>query len=239
MQQAVHTTYAVWLGLTDYRQALDLQTKVCELKKRGFREDVLILLEHPPTITLGRNADRDHLLASDDVLKARGVSLFAVDRGGDVTFHGPGQLVGYPILQLERTERDVHRLMRNLEESLIRLLSSYGVKAGREEHLTGVWTPKGKIAALGIHISRWITRHGFALNVNTDLSYYSMIVPCGILGKPVTSMESLLECRFELEEIAVRYAGEFGEVFNRHVVRISAAEFQQKLLGYAHEIAVA
>ena len=239
MQEAVKTTYAVWLGLTDYQKALDLQMKVCELKKRGFREDVLILLEHPPTITLGRNANRHHLLVSDEVLRARGVSLFAVDRGGDVTFHGPGQLVGYPIVQLDRTERDVHRLMRNLEESVIRVLSSYGVEAGREERLTGVWTPKGKVAALGIHISRWITRHGFALNVNTDLSYYALIVPCGIVGRTVTSMESLLKRSFDLGEVAGRFAGAFGEVFHRDMVWIAFPDLKQKLEGYAHEIAVA
>jgi len=237
--ETVKTTFAVWLGLADYQEALDLQMKVCELKKHGFQEDVLILLEHPPTITLGRNADRKHLLASDGELRDRGVSLFAVDRGGDITFHGPGQLVGYPILQLGRTERDVHRLMRNLEESLIRLLHSYGIDAGREERLTGVWTAHGKIAAMGIHISRWITRHGFALNVNTDLSYYRLIVPCGIVGKAVNSMQMLLNRSLDLREVAGRFAGCFGEVFNRQTVWLSLPDLHRKLEGYAHEIAVA
>jgi lipoate-protein ligase B len=237
--EAVKATYAVWLGLTDYQQALDLQMRVCELKKRGFKEDVLFLLEHPPTITLGRNADWHHLLVSDEALKARGVARFEVDRGGDITFHGPGQLVGYPILQLERTERDVHRLMRNLEQSLIQVLATYGIEAGREERLTGVWTHAGKIAALGIHISRWITRHGFALNVNTDLSYYNLIVPCGIVGKAVTSMESLLMHPIDLKEVAERFAGGFGAVFNRRMVWLSVPDFHRKLQEYAHEIAVA
>lgn len=239
MQEAVKTTYAVWFGLVDYQQALDLQMRICDLKRRGFRADVLVLLEHPPTITLGRNADWHHLLVSDETLKVRGVARFAVDRGGDITFHGPGQIVGYPILQLEGAERDVHRLMRNLEESLIRTLSTYGIEAGREERLAGVWTQAGKIAAMGVHISRWITRHGFALNVNTDLSYYGLIVPCGIVGKAVTSMEAQLKHPVDLKEVAGRFAGAFGAVFNRRMVWLSVTDLHKKLQDYAHEIAVA
>jgi lipoate-protein ligase B len=205
----------------DYSQALDIQMRVCERKKQGFEKDVLLLLEHPPTITLGRNGKWDNLLVSEEMLRNRGVQCFAVDRGGDITFHGPGQLVGYPILRLGRGEQDVHRYMRNLEETLIRVLASYGIDAGRNEKYTGVWTGQGKIAAMGVHISRWITRHGFALNVNTDLSFYDLIVPCGIVGKQVSSMHSILSRSVDLGEIAGRVVEEFGAVFGREMVPVS------------------
>ncbi len=239
MAEPIKDILSTWLGLTDYAQALEMQMRVCELKKRGFGDDVLFLLEHPPTITLGRNGDWDNLLVSDESLKARGIARYSTDRGGDITFHGPGQLVGYPILALERSERDVHRLMCNLEESLIRLLRGYGIEAGREDGLTGVWTKAGKVAAMGIHISRWITRHGFALNVNTNLSYFDLIVPCGIQGKKVASMHSLLGGPLDLREVAERFASEFGAVFKRRVVLLTAAELDRKLREYAHENAVA
>jgi lipoate-protein ligase B len=239
VEEPVKSTFAVWLGRTDYARALELQSRACDLKKRGFAEDILLLLEHPPTVTLGRNGDWHHLLVSDETLRARGIARYATDRGGDITFHGPGQLVGYPILQLDRSERDVHRLMRNLEESLIRLLSAYGIEAGREDGLTGVWTDKGKIAALGIHISRWITHHGFALNVNTNLSYFDLIVPCGIAGKAVASMDAFLKRAPDLKEVAEAYATEFGEVFKRRIFWLSGLELDLKLTEYAHKSAVA
>ena len=239
MEEPVKNTWAVWLGLVDYLQALELQSRVCELKKRGFAEDILLLLEHPPTVTLGRNGDWQHLLVSDETLRARGIARYATDRGGDITFHGPGQLVGYPILQLGRPERDVHRLMLNLEESLIRLLSAYGIEAGREDGLTGVWTRKGKIAAMGIHISRWITHHGFALNVNTNLSYFDLIVPCGITGRGIASMQAFLNRTLDLKAVAESYAGEFSEVFRRKVDWITIPELDLRLREYAHKNAVA
>lgn len=239
MPEPIKIAYAVWLGITEYPQALDLQLRICELKKRGFREDVLVLLEHPPTITLGRNGDWHHLLVPDETLKSRGVMRIAVDRGGDITFHGPGQLVGYPILELERAERDVHRLMRNLEQSLIQTLAAYGIGASREKGLTGVWTSAGKIAAMGVHISRWITRHGIALNVNTDLTYYDLIVPCGITGKAVTSMRTILNHSVDLRDVAERFAAEFGMVFNRRITWLSALTLDQKLQEYAQQNAVA
>jgi lipoate-protein ligase B len=222
---------AVWHGRVPYEQALDLQMKVCNAKKRGFGRDMLLLLEHPPTITLGRNASPAHLLAGDEELESRGVGVCHVDRGGDVTFHGPGQLVGYPLLSLHPGERDVHRYMRNLEESLIRLLDTYGIRSGRDAGFTGVWTDRGKIAAMGVHISRWTTRHGFALNVNTDLSFYSLIVPCGIVGKGVTSMREELGRTVDLAEAADRYITCFSSVFRRNMIPISpdalSDEFQQ------------
>lgn len=220
---------AVWYGRVQYAQALDLQLKVCELKKRGFDRDVLVLLEHPPTITLGRNASMEHLLAREDDLKSRGVVVCNVDRGGDVTFHGPGQLVGYPLLSLHPGERDIHRYMRNLEESLIELLACYGIPAGRDARFTGVWTDKGKIAAMGVHISRWITRHGFALNINTDLSFYNMIVPCGIVGRSVTSMQQELARDIDLAEVAGRYIPSFASVFHRNMILMSPDAFLEDL----------
>ncbi len=216
---------AVWHGRVPYERALDLQMKICESKKQGFGKDVLMLLEHPPTITLGRNASPDHLLVRDEDLRSRGVAVYNVDRGGDVTFHGPGQLVGYPLLALNQGERDVHGYMQKLEESLIRLLDTYGVAAGRDTRFTGVWTEKGKIAAMGVHISRWITRHGFALNANTDLSFYNLIVPCGIVGRSVTSMKEELGHTLDLAEIAGRYVACFSSVFQRNMISVNAEDF--------------
>jgi len=223
----------VWCGRLPYAKALDMQMQVCGLKKRGFDQDVLLLLEHPPTITLGRNAKRDHLLVNETLLNSRGVGLWNVDRGGDITYHGPGQLVGYPILHLRAGERDVHSYMRKLEESLISLLAGYSIEGTRDPKFTGVWTRNGKIAAMGVHISRWVTRHGFALNVNTDLSFYDLIVPCGIVGGKVTSMEKHLLHAIELEEIADRYVLEFGPVFDRNMVRMNEGELRDELRRYA------
>lgn len=237
--EAVKSCLVAFLGRVEYSNALELQMRVCEAKKQGFAADVLLLLEHPPTITLGRNGRWQHLLASDAALAARGVRRFEVDRGGDITFHGPGQLVGYPLMKLESGERDVHRFMRNLEGSLISLLAAYGIEAGREGKLTGVWTIKGKIGAMGVHISRWITRHGFALNVNTELSYFDLIVPCGIAGKGVASMQSMLGRALDLREVAERYASEFAAACARKMVWVSQDDIQEKLHRHATETAVA
>jgi lipoyl(octanoyl) transferase len=231
--------YTVALGQTPYAEALQLQLRVCEAKKSGFSPDVLLLLEHPPTITLGRNGRWANLVASEATLRARGVSRFEVDRGGDITFHGPGQLVGYPLLKLESDEQDVRRYMRTLEESLIRLLRRYGITASRAEQYTGVWTDGGKIAAMGVHISRWTTRHGFALNVNTDLSFYDLIVPCGISGKGVTSMQAVTGRGFEMEEVARTFGGEFSSCFNREILCTSRAELEAGLDRYARQTSIA
>jgi lipoate-protein ligase B len=170
-----------------------------------------------------------HLLVREEELKARGVGLYEVDRGGDITFHGPGQLVGYPILSLQAGERDVHAYMRNLEESLIRLLAAYGIEGERDARFTGVWTKQGKIAAMGVHISRWITRHGFALNVNTDLSFFGLIVPCGIAGRGVASMQMLLSRTSALPEVAENYVREFGRVFNRNMIPAGDQRLREEL----------
>ena len=219
------TCYAVsFPGRLSYEDALALQMRICERKKAGMSADVLILLEHPPVITLGRNADWRNLVVSEETLRVRGVSLHRADRGGDITFHGPGQLVGYPLLKLEPHEQDTHRYMRNLEETIIRLLGEFGIQAGREKNLTGVWTAAGKICALGVHISRWVTRHGFALNVNTDLSFYDLIVPCGLVGKRVHSMQKALGRDVDLHEVAEKLTGHFGRVFQRDMKLITPEE---------------
>lgn len=225
----------VWLGRISYANALGLQMQICDLKKRGFDKDVLLLLEHPPTITLGRSGKRNHLLVKEDYLKSRSIELWNVDRGGDITFHGPGQLVGYPILSLQPQERDVHGYMHKLEESLIRLLESYGIFGSREDKLTGVWTPSGKIAAMGVHISRWITRHGFALNVNTDLSFYDLIIPCGITGRTVTSMQKILMCPLSMEDVVKRYIPIFRNLWNRTMTPINDSNLREKLWQFSCE----
>jgi lipoyl(octanoyl) transferase len=230
---------AVFLGTVEYLRAVELQMQVSQAKKQGFEEDVLLFLEHPPTITLGRNGKWAHLLVSGQELSARGVACFESDRGGDITFHGPGQLVGYPILQLEREERDVRRYMRGLEEALIRVLADYGIVAARQEGLTGVWTSRGKIAALGVHISRWITRHGFALNISTDLSCFDWIIPCGVSGRGVVSMSSILGLQVDLGEVAKKFVCEFDSVFGRKTIWVSEDEFKDRLSRYAREVAVA
>ena len=204
------------LGTIGYQAALDLQAQLVERRKQGLIPDQLLLLEHPPVITLGvrtRN-DRSHVLESEAALAARGVGLFETGRGGDVTYHGPGQLVGYPIVDLKPDRCDVHRYVRDLEEVLIRAVDAFGVRAGRIEGLTGIWVGDQKLAAIGVRISRWVTSHGFALNVNTDLSHFGLIVPCGITDKGVTSLERLLGHALPMDEVAETVARQFAALFS-------------------------
>jgi lipoyl(octanoyl) transferase len=209
------------LGLIGYEAALDLQRELVERRKRGEIPDQLLLLEHPDVITLGvkTRSDRTHVLASEETLAAQGVSLFETGRGGDVTYHGPGQLVGYPILDLNPDRRDVHRYVRDLEEVLIRAVAGFGITAGRVPGLTGIWVgppdQQAKLAAIGVRISRWVTSHGFALNVNTNLSRFGLIVPCGIADKGVTSLEVLLGRRIPMDEVAAAVERAFAGVFAR------------------------
>jgi lipoyl(octanoyl) transferase len=175
------------LGRIGYGESCAIQKELVERRKAGAIPDQLVMVEHPPVITMGRNARRENLLTAEDALVRAGIALEETDRGGDVTYHGPGQIVGYPILDLREWKRDVVAYVRALEEVLIRALADCGISAAREPGMTGVWTAGGKIAAIGVHISRWITSHGFALNVDTDLEYFRHIIPCG-LDKPVTSM---------------------------------------------------
>ena len=181
------------LGIVAYGDALDLQQSLVAKRKSGAIPDQLLLLEHPPVITLGVKArtDRSHILATADELATEGVEVFESGRGGDVTYHGPGQLVGYPILDLRPDRCDVHRYVRDLEEVLIRAVRRYGIESTRSAGLTGTWVGDRKIAAIGVRIARWVTSHGFALNVSTNLAHFGLIVPCGLSDKGVTSIEEL------------------------------------------------
>jgi lipoyl(octanoyl) transferase len=179
------------LGRIGYREAWALQREAVSERHAGRIPDTLLLLEHPPVITLGRSGSEAHLLGSDRDLVERGIELVPSDRGGDITFHGPGQIVGYSIVDLERRGRDLHRYLRDLESVLLLALAEFGIRAGRAPGLTGVWVGDAKVAAIGIRVSRWIAHHGFALNVDTDLSYFDLIVPCGISDRGVTSMVAL------------------------------------------------
>src|SRR5689334_20644786 len=204
------------LGRMQYGEALELQQRLVAERKQGLVPDHLLLLEHPHVITLGRNGHMENLLASDEVLARAGIAFYPTDRGGDVTYHGPGQLVGYPILDLRDRKRDVGAYVRALEQTIIDTLADYGIAAGRIPKLTGVWVGDRKIAAIGVHISRWVTSHGFALNVNTDLSYFQYIIPCG-LTRPVTSMAAL-GVRAGLGEVSERFARHFGRIFECEMV---------------------
>jgi len=199
------------LGRMDYGRALELQQQLVAERKQGLIPDQLLLLEHPHVITLGRNGHLENLLANDQVLGRAGIAFHPTDRGGDITYHGPGQLVGYPILDLREWKRDVGAYVRAIEQVIIDTLADYGIAAGRIPKLTGVWVEERKIAAIGVHISRWVTSHGFALNVSTDLSYFQYIVPCG-LTRPVTSMERL-GARATLAEVSATLAVHFGRIF--------------------------
>lgn len=200
------------LGLVDYETALGIQKETELLVKTNQQPDTLLLLEHPHTLTIGRRGDSTSVLLKEAELKSRGVTLFETNRGGKVTYHGLGQLVGYPIINLSPDREDVHRYVRDLEEVLIRTMSDFKINAFRIDGLTGVHTERGKVAAIGVHIARWVTTHGFALNVNTDLSYFDLIIACE--GEPVTSMEVLLGHVTELGQVEDRLIKNFAEVFS-------------------------
>jgi lipoyl(octanoyl) transferase len=219
------------LGVMEYGAAWELQRRLVAARKAGAVPDVLLLCEHPHVITLGRNGKLANLRASDHVLRRMGVSFFETDRGGDITYHGPGQLVGYPILNLAEIRRDVAWYMRSLEESMIRATAEFGVASRRVPGWTGVWVDtlagstaneaqevketkvEEKLAAIGVHLSRWVTSHGFAYNVSTDLRYFDMIVPCGIADRRVTSLEKILGRSVDAREVAGRIALHLGEQF--------------------------
>lgn len=236
------------LGTVDYSSGLRLQQRFVDLRKEGRIGDVLLLLEHSPVITLGRNAKQENIVASSEMLTQRGVEVFECDRGGDVTFHGPGQTVGYPIFDLrgiatpdgKRKTLGAIEYVRRLEEVLIRTCADFGISATRICGLTGVWTtpqtlscgaesrdlelPEAKIAAIGVHISRAVTSHGFALNVNTDLEYFDLIVPCGITTKPVTSMAEVLGREPSLQEVAHSISRNFGVVFESQMLWVESLD---------------
>jgi lipoyl(octanoyl) transferase len=200
-----------------YADALSLQRALVEDRRAGRTGDVLLLVEHPHVLTLGVRGDggRSHILITDEALAARGIDVVETGRGGDITYHGPGQVVGYPIIDLKPDRQDVHRYIRDLEEVLIRTSSDYGIQAGRVKGLTGVWVGREKLAAIGVRIARWVTSHGFAFNATTDLDYFGLIVPCGIADRSVTSLDRLLGRAVDRREVEDRIVSHFCEVFDR------------------------
>jgi lipoyl(octanoyl) transferase len=229
------------LGRLDYAAALALQQQVSAQRQQESIGDVLLLVEHPPVLTLGRNAHREHVVAGDDLLARRGISLVETNRGGDITYHGPGQLVGYPILLLRSftPSLGIVEYLRKLEEVLIRACADFGVLTQRAPGRAGVWTMPGgavaekKIAALGVHVARGVTTHGFALNVTTDLSDFELIVPCGIRDRAVTSIEAEVDSAPSLDQVANSVSRHFGRVFGRQMLWVEALD---DLLPYAHPV---
>jgi lipoyl(octanoyl) transferase len=221
------------LGLISYTDAYVLQQRLVAARKVNAIDDVLLLCEHPHVITLGRNANRANLLASEHVLRQKNVELHSTNRGGDITYHGPGQIVGYPILNLDKIKRDVGWYVRTLEEGMIRTSTDFGVTAYRVPGRTGIWVQEGtteeKLAAIGVHISRWVTSHGFAYNVSTDLRYFDLIVPCGIVDRKATSLEKLLERTVSLAEAKPHLSRHLAELLSREP-RLTSLDDLQSLL---------
>jgi lipoyl(octanoyl) transferase len=221
------------LGLIGYAEAYALQKRIVSARKAGATGDVLLLCQHPHVVTLGRNGKRENLLASEQVLRQKGVEFHATDRGGDITYHGPGQIVGYPILNLGEIRRDVVWYVRILEEAMIRATAEFGVTAERVAGKTGIWVRAGdteeKLAAIGVHISRWVTSHGFAYNVSTDLRNFDLIVPCGIADRKATSLEKLLGRSVEEKEVEPRIAKHLGALLGLEMKESSRKELVEKL----------
>ncbi len=234
--------HTIDLGLIGYAEAWALQKRIVAARKASAIEDVLLVCEHPHVITQGRNGKREHLLASEHVLRQKGVEYYETSRGGDITYHGPGQIVGYPILNLGAIRRDVVWYVRMLEEAMIRATSEFGITAERVAGKTGIWVKSGdteeKLAAIGVHISRWVTSHGFAYNVSTDLRYFDLIVPCGIADRKATSLEKLLGRSVEQEEVAPRIARHLGELFGLEMQEASKKEMLERLEQAERSVAV-
>jgi lipoate-protein ligase B len=213
------------LGVSRYAEAWELQTLLFQLRTHAQTPDVLLLTQHKHVYTIGKSGTETHLLASKDELQQQGVEVFHIDRGGDITYHGPGQLVAYPILDLQSYYLDVHRYLRDLEEAIIIALGGYGIVGERDPQYTGVWVGGEKLAAIGVKVTRWITMHGVAINVNTDLSYFDRIVPCGIPGRGVTSVERVLSRRVDVKEFSEKFVQSFARVFECAPFSISLGEF--------------
>lgn len=205
--------YHLNLGSADYQEVWELQAKLHKYKQNKSFPDLILSVEHNHVYTLGKTGNRNHILISDEEMKSKGISYYEIDRGGDITYHGPGQLVVYPIFDLNNHYRDTHRFLRELEEAVILTLADYDINAHREEEYTGVWVGEEKICAIGIKVSKWITMHGLALNVNNDLSYFDKIVPCGIFHKGVTSIKKLTNEDADMRMITARIIGNFKKVF--------------------------
>jgi lipoyl(octanoyl) transferase len=221
------------LGLISYTDAFALQQRVVAARKLRAIDDVLLFCQHPHVLTLGRNGKRENLLASDHVLRQKGVEFHTTNRGGDITYHGPGQIVGYPILDLSGIKQDVHWYVRTLEEVMIRASADFGITAYRIPGKTGIWVDtlphEEKLAAIGVHISRWVTSHGFAYNVATDLRYFDLIVPCGIAERKATSLEKLLDRAVPLDEVKPLLIQHFAELFGRQPRAMSSDELNALL----------
>lgn len=201
------------LGFIDYKETWDLQQEIHSKRVSGEVEDFLFLLEHPNTYTLGKTAHRENLKGSKDYLRENQISVYDIDRGGDITYHGPGQIVGYPIIDLNNWFKDTHKYLRALEEVIIKTCSEYSLNCERNSKHTGVWLGDKKIAAIGIKVSRWVTMHGFAFNVNTDLNLFNGIIPCGIQDKSVTSLKQELNREIDIQEVKVKLLKNFTEIF--------------------------
>ena len=225
------------LGLLPYVPAYELQTRAVQARKAGVIPDVLLLCEHPHVITLGRNGKREHLRAGERLLAQMNVTFHPTDRGGDITYHGPGQIVGYPILDLAQHRRDVRWYVNQLEEIMIRASADFGVAARRVADHHGIWVDtaagEDKLAALGVHLSRWVTSHGFAYNVSTDLRYFDLIVPCGIAGKRATSLERVLDRAVSSEEVGPKLISHFGQIFDREMIAMPHAALEETLANHA------
>ncbi len=217
------------IGRTKYAEAWELQKRIFSARTQGHIGDVLLLTEHDHVYTLGKAADDNHLLAKDEELSQKGVDVFWIDRGGDVTYHGPGQIVGYPILDLNNYYLDIHRYLRDLEEVIIEMLKEFQIAGGRESEFTGVWVRNEKIAAIGVKVSKWITMHGFAINVNTDLSFFDRIIPCGIFHKGVTSLQQLMNKEIDIPEVHQHLINHFSRIFGVEVKQISREELETLL----------
>ena len=217
------------IGRTRYADAWDLQGKLFDMRRERRTGDMLLYTEHNHVYTIGKGGDQNHLLATKSELEEGGVDVFQIDRGGDITYHGPGQIVGYPIIDLQEYRTDLHWYLRSLEDVVIRAIREYGLEGGREDGMTGVWVGGEKIAAIGVKVSRWITMHGFALNVNTDLSKFGRIIPCGIFHKGVTSMERMLGRRVEMSDVHDSLDKAFENVFGRPVTRHNTSVLKQLL----------
>lgn len=227
------TCWLVDLGLTPYPAAWTMQQQLVEARKSAAIPDVLLLCEHPHVITLGRNGKREHLRAGDRLLAQMSVEFHPSDRGGDITYHGPGQIIGYPILDLSAHRRDVRWYVAQLEEVMIRASADFGVAARRVQGRHGVWVdaPSGeeKLGALGVHLSRWVTSHGFAYNVSTDLRYFDLIVPCGIADARATSLERILARPADMDVARTRLAAHFADVFSRELIQTTGEELREAL----------
>ena len=220
---------SVDIGRRRYADAWDLQRKLFDARLEGRTGDLLLYTEHHHVYTIGKGGDENHLLATESELEEGGVDVFQIDRGGDITYHGPGQVVGYPIIDLQDYKTDLHWYLRSLEEVIILAIRDFGLEGNREEGMTGVWVGGEKIAAIGVKVSRWITMHGFALNVNTDLSKFGRIIPCGIFHKGVTSMERLLGKSVQLNRVHESLDRAFGKVFDRSVMREKESMLKRRI----------